>query len=100
MICQGLAHEKASTLSLNELTAVSPIDGRYAARTIELRELFSEFALIRERVRVELRWFIALGDHPGIEELPPVADDERAALLHIGEPVSYTHLTLPTILLV
>ena len=72
-------------MSLNELTAVSPIDGRYAARTLELRELFSEFALIRERVRIELRWFIALGDHPGISELPPVADNDRAALLQMGE---------------
>ena len=72
-------------MSLNELTAVSPIDGRYAARTLELRELFSEFALIRERVRIEVRWFIALGDHPGISELPPVADNDRAALLQMGE---------------
>jgi len=52
--------------SLNELTAVSPVDGRYASKTEALRGCFSEYALIRERVRVEMRWFIALADHPGI----------------------------------
>ena len=72
-------------MSVNELTAVSPIDGRYAARTVPLRDLFSEFALIRERVRVEVRWFAALADDPGIEELPSLSDTEREALLQIGE---------------
>lgn len=72
-------------MSLNELTAVSPIDGRYAARTVNLRECFSEYALIRERVRVEVRWFLALADHPAIEELPTPANVDRQALLGIGE---------------
>ena len=70
---------------LNELTSVSPIDGRYAARTAELRELFSEYALIRERVRVEVRWLIALSEHADITELPSINDDLRAALLQLGE---------------
>ncbi|MFK7858819.1 MAG: adenylosuccinate lyase [Granulosicoccus sp.] len=72
-------------MSLNELTAVSPIDGRYAARTSALREVFSEYALIRERVRVELHWFIALSRHPDIAELPAISDDIRTALLQLGE---------------
>ena len=75
-------------LVLDELSAVSPIDGRYAARTAPLRGLFSEFALIRERVRVEIAWFLHLGDEPGIEELPPVTGETRAALLAFGTDFS------------
>ena len=75
-------------LALDELTAVSPIDGRYAARTVPLRGLFSEFALIRERVRVEILWFLHLGDEPGVAELPGAAPAERDALLAIGERFS------------
>jgi len=73
------------SLELCPLTAVSPIDGRYAARTALLRDCFSEFALIRERVRVEVRWFIALSDHPDITELPAISDAARQSLLDIGE---------------
>ena len=42
------------------LTAVSPLDGRYAAKISELRPIFSEYGLIRRRVEVEARWLIAL----------------------------------------
>ena len=45
---------------LNMLTAVSPIDGRYASKTLPLRDYFSEYAFIRNRVRVEVEYFIAL----------------------------------------
>ena len=45
---------------LNELTAVSPVDGRYASKTARLRDYFSEYALIRYRTRVEVEYFIAL----------------------------------------
>ncbi len=72
-------------MSLNELNAVSPIDGRYGSRTAPLREVFSEYALIRERVRVEVRWLIALSEHPDITELPAIDTDTRAALLELGE---------------
>ncbi|MFK7855192.1 MAG: adenylosuccinate lyase [Granulosicoccus sp.] len=72
-------------MSLNELTAVSPIDGRYAARTSQLRDYFSEYALIRERVRVEIRWFLALADHSSIAELPPPDEKQRQALLSMAE---------------
>ena len=44
------------------LTALSPVDGRYAATVAPLREYFSEAALIRERIRVEALWFLQLGD--------------------------------------
>ncbi len=46
------------------LTAISPIDGRYAEKTKELSEYFSEYALIRHRVFVEIQYFIALAQHP------------------------------------
>ena len=72
-------------MSLNELTAVSPIDGRYAARTSDLRDYFSEFALIRERVRVEVKWLIALSLHSDIHELPAIQASTQEALLAIGE---------------
>ena len=51
-------------LEINPLTAVSPIDGRYASKTSSLRQYFSEYALIRYRVRVEIEYFIALLDIP------------------------------------
>lgn len=47
-------------MNLNVLTAVSPIDGRYRSKTMELDGYFSEFALIRYRVRIEVEYFIAL----------------------------------------
>ena len=49
---------------LNELTAISPIDGRYRARTSNLANYFSEYALIKYRVRVEIEYFIALCELP------------------------------------
>ncbi|HEU4654509.1 MAG TPA: adenylosuccinate lyase [Steroidobacteraceae bacterium] len=51
------------------LNAISPIDGRYADKAAELRPLFSERGLIRQRVRVEALWLKALVAEPGIEEL-------------------------------
>ncbi len=78
-------NRKATPVSLNELNAVSPIDGRYGSRTAKLREVFSEFALIRERVRVELRWLIALSEHPDIVELPGIDASTRESLLQLGE---------------
>ena len=68
------------TADLHALTALSPLDGRYAAKVAALAEHFSEFGLIRHRVRVELAWLVALGDEPRVPELqafPPVA---RAAI--------------------
>tara|TARA_R110002072_G_scaffold7773_2_gene41478 strand:- start:11664 stop:13046 length:1383 start_codon:yes stop_codon:yes gene_type:complete len=63
-------------MDLSELTAVSPIDGRYGSKTAELREYFSEYGLIYFRVMVELRWFAHLAAHPGIPELPALDKQE------------------------
>ena len=49
---------------LDELTAVSPVDGRYRGKTEKLASYFSEFALIRYRVRVEIEYFISLCELP------------------------------------
>ena len=61
-------------MELSSLTAVSPVDGRYAGKTEILREYFSEFALIRYRIRVEIEYFIALCEIP----LPQLADFDRS----------------------
>ena len=58
----------------HSLLAVSPIDGRYARQTEPLREYFSEYALIRYRVRVEIEYFIALCEIP----LPQLADFDKS----------------------
>jgi adenylosuccinate lyase len=62
------------------LTALSPLDGRYAARIRPLQDHFSEFALMRERVAVEVAWLLALGDEPGFAALEPFSPATRAAL--------------------
>ena len=67
-------------MNLSPLNAVSSVDGRYAGRTEALRPICSEYGLIYRRVIVEVRWFEALADHPGIPELPPLDDASRAAL--------------------
>jgi len=62
------------------LTALSPLDGRYAGKVAALREHFSEFGLVRHRVRVEVAWLVALSDEPAIPEVPRFSDSARAAL--------------------
>src|SRR3989344_9018291 len=62
---------KPDVLPLNSLTALSPLDGRYQTKTAELRQLFSEYGLIRHRGLVEIRWLLALGDHKQIKEVAP-----------------------------
>ena len=59
-------------MDLSQLTAVSPVDGRYGSRTDALRPIFSEYGLIRHRVIVEVRWLQALAQHPAISEVPPL----------------------------
>ena len=62
------------------LTALSPLDGRYAGKVAALREHFSEFGLVRHRVRVEIAWLVALSEEPAIPEVPPFSVAARAAL--------------------
>ncbi|MGH8313274.1 MAG: lyase family protein, partial [Gammaproteobacteria bacterium] len=57
-------------MSLTPLTAISPLDGRYATRLDSLRGLFSEAGLMRQRVRVEVTWLKTLAGHPQLPEIP------------------------------
>ncbi|MBI2318620.1 MAG: adenylosuccinate lyase [Betaproteobacteria bacterium] len=61
-------------MPLTALTAVSPLDGRYAAQLELLRPYFSEFGLIRCRIRIELEWLIALARAPELAEIGPFSD--------------------------
>jgi adenylosuccinate lyase len=63
------------------LSALSPLDGRYAAKVAPLAAHFSECGLIRARVRVEVAWLLALAAEPGITEVAPFGDDAQAALV-------------------
>ncbi len=67
-------------MNLNTLTAISPIDGRYRSKTAELDDFFSEYALIRYRVMVEVEYFIALCELPlpQLEDFDGSYDDLRA----------------------
>ena len=57
-------------MELSSLTAVSPLDGRYASKTVELRPIFSEYGLMRFRVQVELTWLKHLANCEAIKEVP------------------------------
>ncbi|GAA5317152.1 MAG: adenylosuccinate lyase [Candidatus Pelagadaptatus aseana] len=67
-------------MNLSALTAVSPIDGRYGSKTADLREVFSEYGLIRCRVEVEIRWLQRLAAHPEIAEVPAFSEATNAQL--------------------
>ncbi len=62
------------------LLALSPLDGRYASKLDDLREHASEYALIKQRVRVEVRWFEALAAADAIVEVPALSPSARAHL--------------------
>jgi adenylosuccinate lyase len=67
-------------MQLSPLTAISSVDGRYSARTASLREIFSEYGLIRYRVIVEIRWFQALAANPGIPQVPGLSENANSFL--------------------
>jgi adenylosuccinate lyase len=66
-------------MNLSALSALSPLDGRYAAKVAALRPLLSEFGLMHRRVQVEVEWFIALSD-AGFEEFKPLSEAARGLL--------------------
>jgi len=70
------------------LTALSPLDGRYAAKVENLRPIFSEYGLMKRRVQVEVRWLLALADAKNIAEVAPFSASARAALLAIADDFS------------
>lgn len=62
----------------NELTAISPIDGRYASKTQSLTDFYSEFALIKYRIRIEIEYFIALSGQ--VPQVAPINDEQQDLL--------------------
>lgn len=67
-------------MKLSSLSAISPIDGRYGSKTIPLREMFSEYGLIRARVEVEIRWLQRLAANSEITEVPEFSSATTAFL--------------------
>ena len=72
-------------MELNNLSAISPVDGRYGKATGALREIFSEYGLIHSRAIVEVTWLIALADHPALTDIPSLSDSGRHKLNQIIE---------------
>ncbi len=67
-------------MKLSALTALSPVDGRYASKTSAYRQFFSEYGLIKHRVLVEVRWLQALANHSEITEVAPFSADANLVL--------------------
>lgn len=74
-------------MALNSLTALSPLDGRYARQCDDLRGIFSEYAFMQARVRVEVEWLIALSE-AGFAELPHLSDHAKAFLRGLADNFS------------
>jgi adenylosuccinate lyase len=66
-------------MNLSALSALSPLDGRYAGRVAALRPLLSEYGLMHRRVQVEVEWFIALSD-AGFDEFKPLTEAARGLM--------------------
>ncbi len=75
-------------MELNALTAISPVDGRYGARSVELRDIFSEFGLIKFRVIVEVRWLQQMAGIAGIAEVPALSPEANQLLNEIVDNFS------------
>ncbi|CAM5275519.1 adenylosuccinate lyase [Rhodanobacter lindaniclasticus] len=75
-------------MSTHTLTALSPLDGRYASKVEALRPIFSEFGLMHRRVQVEIAWLLALAAEPKIAELPAFDAGQVATLKAIADQFS------------
>jgi adenylosuccinate lyase len=75
------------------LTALSPLDGRYAVKVDALREHFSEYGLIRHRIRIELAWLAALAAEPRIAEVPPFSAATLALIERVAADFSIADAT-------
>ena len=73
---------------LDELVAVSPIDGRYAGKCAELKGIFSEYGLVKRRVLVECAWLEALCDAREVKECKSLSAKERALLRSVADNFS------------
>ncbi len=75
-------------MSDSSLLALSPLDGRYAGKVDALRPIFSEYGLIKARVKVEVEWLLALAAEPGIVELAPFSDAAVQRLRALADGLS------------
>ena len=75
-------------MKVSTLRALSPADGRYADKVNSLRDIFSEYGLIRFRVLVEVRWLQCLADEPDVAELGPLSSVMKDVLNHIVDDFS------------
>lgn len=80
-----MTSERENHMELNELTAITTLDGRYRGETAELSPFVSEFTLIKTRVAVEAKYLVALSNIGVVRELTP---DEDARLLSFGDDIS------------
>ena len=78
-------------MQLSALTAVSPVDGRYAEKTAELRSIFSEFGLLKYRVQVEVRWLQKLAATNQIEQVPAFSVEANTLLDNIVAKFDESH---------
>ena len=70
---------------MDPVSAISPIDGRYASKLDDLRPIFSEFALLKSRVEVEIKWLMELADNPDIKEISSLNAARKKALNFIWQ---------------
>lgn len=75
-------------MKIPAIKALSPVDGRYCEKVNELRNIFSEYGLIRYRILVEVRWLQRLSDEPEIAELAPLTSVMKDVLNHIVDNFS------------
>ena len=75
-------------MKVSTLRALSPVDGRYADKVNALRDIFSEYGLMRFRVLVEVRWLQCLADDDQISELAPLSSVMKDVLNHIVDDFS------------
>jgi len=73
------------------LLALSPLDGRYAGKVDALRPIFSEYGLIKARVKVEVEWLLALANEAGIAELAPFSNGAAARLRALADDFAPAH---------
>ena len=77
-----MSHNNHTSQNISQITALSPLDGRYAKKVTALRPLMSEQGYMHRRVQVEIAWFMALSD-AGLVEFKPLSTASRNYLLHL-----------------
>jgi len=75
-------------MTFDNLTSISPIDGRYNDKTSQLKEIFSEFGLIKYRLLIEVRWLEAMSKNPNIIEVPEFSTEANNFLESITDNFS------------